>query len=89
MTDKFKKYANNQNFLQVNPDLMSLLLLHQTLVVPGNFHCQILLRLDQELHPRFTLLQEGLLLQQEGLEFAAENQLSKLICHFKAYPSHH
>lgn len=53
---------------------MSFLLLHQTLVVPRNFHCQILFRLDQELHPCFTLLQEGLLLKQEGLEFAARNQ---------------
>lgn len=55
-------------------NLVSFLLLHQTLVVPRNFHCQILFRLDQELHPCFTLLQEGLLLQQEGLEFAARNQ---------------
>lgn len=53
---------------------MSFLLLHQTLVVPRDFHCQVLFCLDQELHPRFTLLQEGLLLQQEGLEFAAGNQ---------------
>lgn len=53
---------------------MSFLLFHQTLVVARNFHCQILFRLDQELHPCFTLLQEGLLLQQEGLKFAARNQ---------------
>lgn len=56
---------------------MSFLLLHQTLVVPRDFHCQVLFCLDQELHPRFTLLQEGLLLQQEGLEFAAGNQKSQ------------
>lgn len=56
---------------------MSFLLLHQTLVVPRNFHCQVLFCLDQKLHPRFTLLQEGLLLQQEGLEFAAGNQNSQ------------
>jgi len=50
---------------------MSYLLLYQTLVVARDFHRQILLRLDQELHPRFALLQEGLLLQQEGLQFAS------------------
>lgn len=53
---------------------MGFLLLNQTLVVPRNFHCQILFSLDQELHPGFTLLQEGLLLQQEGLKFAAEER---------------
>lgn len=60
--------------LQRDSYLVSFLLLHQTLVVPRNFHRQILFRLDQELHPGFTLLQEGLLLQQEGLEFAAKSK---------------
>lgn len=53
---------------------MSFLLLHQTLVVPRYFHCQILLCLDEELHPCLTLLQKGLLLQQEGLEFATRSK---------------
>lgn len=57
---------------------MSFLLLHQTLVVSGNFHGQILFGLDQELHPCFTLLQEGLLLQQEGLKFAEKKQSEQI-----------
>lgn len=76
-----KETRNNRCFrvFYFNGDshLVTFLLLHQTLVVPRNFHCQIFFCLDQELHPRFTLLQEGLLLQQEGLELAGRNQLTR------------
>lgn len=57
---------------------MCFLLFHQTLVVSGYFHRQILFCLDQELHPCFTLLQEGLLLQQEGLELAENTHAANI-----------
>ena len=49
---------------------MSPLLLNQVLVVSGDLHGHLLLGLDQELHPRLALLQEGLLLEQERLQLA-------------------
>lgn len=54
------------------PHLVCPLLLHEAPVVAGYLHSQLLLCLHQELHPRFTLLQEGLVLQQESLKLAVE-----------------
>lgn len=74
MINKLQKQLLQRVSLQKDSNLMRFLLLYQTLVVPRYLHCQILFCLDQKLHPCLTLLQEGLLLQQEGLEFAARNQ---------------
>lgn len=55
-------------------DLVVSLLLQQTLVVAGRLGGQLLFGLGEEVHPRLTLLQEALLLQQHGLQLTESSR---------------
>jgi len=50
------------------------LLLQQTLVVARDLSGQLLISLRQKVHPGLTLLEEALLLEQDGLQFTGEGQ---------------
>lgn len=50
------------------------LLLQQTLVVSRDLSSQLLFSFRQEVHPRLTLLEETLLLEQHRLQFTGEGQ---------------